>query len=92
MRSNGSLYSLSWRDLIWLDSTEGVPGRRYRQIWLATEDADGRAVETVTYIAQGKETDGNPSLRYLTLLREGAHAHHLPQHWLDKLDRVQSVE
>lgn len=88
----GVLYKITRRDLIWLDSTEGVPGPRYRQIWLAGEDADGRPVETVTYIAQGKETDGNPSLRYITLLREGARAHGLPAHWQDKLDRIRPAE
>ncbi len=35
-------------------------------------------VPAETYIAQGKETDGNPSLRYITLMREGARAHGLP--------------
>ena len=42
----------------------------------------------VTYIAEGKETDGNPSLRYITLLREGARAHDLPEHWVRKLKQV----
>jgi len=49
-----------------------VPGRRYRHLWTDAEDKDGNAVEAVTYIADGQETDGTPSLRYITLLREGA--------------------
>lgn len=85
----GVLYKITRRDLVWLDSTEGVPGQRYRQLWANAEDADGRPLDVVTYIAKGKETDGNPSLRYITLLRDGARAHRLPQHWLDKLEKVQ---
>ena len=88
----GVLYKITRRDLVWLDSTEGVPGRRYRQIRLAAEDADRRPVEALTYIAQGQETDGNPSLRYITLLREGARAHDLPAHWVSMLERVRHAE
>jgi len=32
---------------------------------------------------------GNPSLRYLTLLREGARAHELPEHWIRYLESVE---
>jgi hypothetical protein len=76
------------RDLLRLDSTEGVPGRGYRQQWFMAEDNEGRPVSAVAYIARGTETDGNPSLRYLTLLREGARANGLPGHWLQFLDSV----
>jgi hypothetical protein len=72
-----------------LDSTEGVPGWRYRHLWVGAEDIDGRAIEAVTYIADGKENDGRPSLRYLTLLREGARAHGLPARYLRFLDGVE---
>lgn len=74
----GVLYKITRAGLLHLDSTEGVPGRRYRPIWLQAEDINGDPLTAVTYIAQGKETDGNPSLRYLTFLREGARAHGLP--------------
>jgi gamma-glutamylcyclotransferase len=39
-------------------------------------------------MARGKETDGLPSLRYISLLRDGARAHGLPQVWLQYLDSV----
>ena len=84
----GVLYKLTRRDLLRLDSTEGVPGGRYRHLWSDAEDRDGRRVPVVSYIADGKEQDGNPSLRYLTLLREGARAHGLPEHWVRFLDEV----
>jgi hypothetical protein len=71
----GVLYKITRRDLLHLDSTEGVPGRRYRPIWIEAEDFEGHPLMAVTYIAQGNEIDGNPSLRYVTLLREGARAH-----------------
>ena len=40
----------------------------------------------------GNETDGIPSLRYLTLLREGARANGLPTHWLQFLDSVKHTK
>lgn len=88
----GVLYKITRRDLIWLDSTEGVPGRRYRPVWLEAEDVDGWPIKAVTYIAKGKETDGNPSLRYITLLREGADEHGLPEHWVRFLENVEHAE
>jgi hypothetical protein len=36
----------------------------------------------VTYIARGKELDGKPPLRYITLLREGARAHGLRETYI----------
>ncbi len=88
----GVLYRITRAGLVHLDATEGVPGPRYRQLWLDAEDIEGRPLEVVTYIAQGKEADGNPSLRYITLLRDGARAHGLPEHWLSFLDSVKHAQ
>ncbi|MEE8516343.1 MAG: gamma-glutamylcyclotransferase family protein [Alphaproteobacteria bacterium] len=88
----GVLYHITRADLVQLDSTEGVPGRRYRHLWVEAEDIDGTPLAAVTYIADGKEKDGQPSLRYITLLREGARAHGLPDHYLRFLDAVQHAE
>lgn len=84
----GVLYRLTRRDMVWLNSTEGVPGWRYRVVWLEAEDTHGERIPVFTYVAEGKETDGNPSLRYLTLIREGAKAHGLPKHWIEHLEQV----
>ena len=84
----GVLYRISRRDLLWLDFSEGVPGRRYRHLWIEAEDAQGIPLAAVTYIAEGNAADGNPSLRYLTLLREGARAKGLPEYYLRLLDQV----
>ncbi len=88
----GVLYRITRADLLHLDATEGVPGPRYRHLWVDAEDIDGRPVHAVTYIADGKEVDGNPSLRYITLLRDGARAHGLPKHYLRFLDSVKHAE
>ena len=88
----GVLYRISRADLVHLDSTEGVPGRRYRQLWCESEDRDGNRMEAVTYIADGHEKDGNPSLRYLTLLRDGARAHDLPEPYVRFLESVKPAE
>jgi cation transport regulator ChaC len=88
----GVLYKLTRRDLLRLDSTEGVPGRRYRPLWLDAQDSEGRRLKIVTYIADGKDKDGNPSLRYITLLRDGARAHGLPEQWISFLNSVKHAE
>ena len=88
----GVLYQITGAGLVVLDSTEGVPGRRYRHLWIEVETPGRGAVTAVTYIAEGKETDGNPSLRYITLLRDGARAHGLPEAYLNVLDEVIPAE
>lgn len=88
----GVLYRLTRRDLLQLDSTEGVPGRRYWQVWTEAEDVDGNRMTAVTYMARGNAADGRPSLRYLTLLRNGARAHRVPEHWVRFLDEVKHAE
>ena len=88
----GVLYRITRAGLLHLDATEGVPGRRYRHLELDVQDAKGTTVRAVTYVADGNETDSRPSLRYATLLREGARAHGLPEHYVRFLDQVQHAE
>ncbi|MBV8936749.1 MAG: gamma-glutamylcyclotransferase [Alphaproteobacteria bacterium] len=85
----GVLYRITRRDLVRLDATEGVPWWRYRSLWLEAEDVNGDMLCAVTYIAQGDEDDCRPSLRYLTLIREGARAHGLPDHYIRLLEQVE---
>ena len=40
-------------------------------------------------MAEGKEIDGKPSLRYIMLLRDGASAHGLPEHYVRFLEEVE---
>jgi cation transport regulator ChaC len=84
----GVLYRITRRELLYLDFTEGVPGRHYRHALVSAEDLDGNVVTAVTYMARGRETDGVPSFRYISLLREGARAHGLPDTWLQYLESV----
>jgi gamma-glutamylcyclotransferase len=88
----GVLYRINRRELLRLNASEGIPGWRYRPIWLSVEDIGGNALTAVTYIADGTATDGNPSLRYVTLLREGARAHGLPAHWVSFLESRKHAE
>jgi cation transport regulator ChaC len=88
----GVLYRITRRDLLRLNSTEGIPGRGYKPVVLAAVDSDGNPVAVITYVAAGKETDGNPSLRYITLLRDGARFHGLPARWIELLDAVKHAE
>jgi cation transport regulator ChaC len=84
----GVLYRITRRELLRLDATEGVPGRNYRHVLVPVEDGDGNVVSAVTYMARGRDTDGTPSFRYISLLRDGARAHGLPEPWVRFLDEV----
>ena len=88
----GVLYRITRRDLVWLDVTEGVPGFGYRHLWTEAEDADGNAIPCVAYIAIGKAVDGRPSARYLSLIRDGARDHGLPDRWLSFLDTIKHAD
>jgi len=43
-------------------------------------------------MAQGNEVDGNPSLRYITLLRGGARAQGLPETHIRFFESVEHVQ
>ncbi len=88
----GVLYKITGREMLRLNLSEGIPGRRYKPVWLSAEDADQQAVEVFTYVALGNENDGRPSLRYITLLRDGARAHGLPAAWVERLDRIEPAD
>jgi gamma-glutamylcyclotransferase len=88
----GVLYRMTRRDLMRLDFTEGVPGQGYRHIVVEAEDAEGRVIEAITYFAEGKKVDGKPSLRYITLLRDGARAHGLPADYISFLESVEHAK
>jgi len=87
----GVMYRITRRELVRLDSTEGVPGGGYRPVPLMAEDSQGNQVPVIAYSAVGLPQDGMPSHRYITLLREGARAHGLPDHWVRFLDDVVHV-
>ena len=88
----GVLYKITHRQMLRLNLTEGVPGRVYRPTWLGMHDVDGQTVTAMTYVAEGKESDGSPSLRYIALIRDGARAHGLPTSWLQVLESVVHVK
>jgi gamma-glutamylcyclotransferase len=85
----GVAYRITRRDLMRLDSTEGVPGGGYRHAAVEVESTDGRRLDAVAYLAEGKDADGRPSLRYIMLLRDGARAHGLPAHYIRFLESVE---
>src|SRR6516165_10616419 len=88
----GVLYKITGREMLRLNLTEGIPGRRYRPIWLTAEDSHGEMINALTYIAEGNENDGHPSLRYISSLRDGARSHNLPDAWLHLLDSIEPAE
>lgn len=85
----GVLYKITRRDLVRLEATEGVPWGGYRPHVLKAEDSSGAVFQAVTLLARGDDEDRAPSLRYLTLLREGARAHGLPEHYIQFLEQIE---
>jgi hypothetical protein len=68
-----------------LDRTEGVPMGLYRRIPVVIDTTEGSlAVET--YISERRDPSRMPSLRYLSLIREGAREHSLPEQWQSVLE------
>ncbi len=88
----GVLYRMTRRDMVWLHSTEGVPDWRYYPVWLDVKDREGNTLRAFSLIADGLPEVGNPSLRYITLIREGAIQHDLPGPWIEKLNAVRHAE
>ena len=73
----------------------GLPGVQLYHMMDGLYDEPGirlvpvRHEQSVTYMADGNPEHGNPSLRYITLLRDGAAAHGLPAAYLDYLNNVE---
>ncbi len=88
----GVLYRITGHEMLRLNLSEGVPGKRYRPVWVNAEDLNGEPFIAFTYVAEGNEQDGRPSLRYINLLREGAKAHGLPDAWVKYLYGVEHAE
>ncbi|NKB56434.1 MAG: gamma-glutamylcyclotransferase [Alphaproteobacteria bacterium] len=88
----GVLYRITLRELVRLNVTEGVPGPRYQPVELPAHDQQGNRLTAIGYMADGNDEDGRPSLRYITLLRDGARDHGLPEQWIDHLHNVQPAE
>jgi len=89
----GVLYRMTLADMLRIDATEGIPNHgRYRHERVTVADPNENPIEAITYMAPGNEHDGAPSLRYITLLRDGARAHALPDHYIRYLDAVRHAQ
>jgi hypothetical protein len=82
---HGVLYLLPLRKFVRLDASEG---RQYAYLWTEVEDAGGNFVPAVTYKVPTAVPEGQPSLRYLNLLREAARQRGLPDHYVESLEKV----
>jgi hypothetical protein len=77
-----------------LDHSEGG-GRAYRHQEVEVETYDGRRIRAIAFRARPERTapeDHPPSLRYLTLIREGAAASGLDAAWCRYLDQLPHTE
>ena len=82
----GLLHLLSPPDFERLDNSEGVPAGIYHHLNVQVITDGGETVDAVTYqsplILQGRK----PSVRYMSLLLEGARQHALPPDYISFLE------
>lgn len=86
MHTWGVLHLLTAEDWTRLDNSEGVPAGIYRHLPVQVLADGTELVHAITYqstlVADGRK----PSLRYLSLLLEGAQEHGLPEDYLRRLE------
>jgi cation transport regulator ChaC len=81
----GVAYLLTTEQHDRLDLTEGVAASVYRRITVEIVTNTG-ALLVETYISELRDPSRLPSFRYLSLIREGAREHGLPEHWQSVLE------
>jgi hypothetical protein len=59
------IYRVTRHDLLRLDATEGCRDKAIVMLIFEGQDADGRVLRSIAYMAPGSEMDGKPSLRYI---------------------------
>ena len=86
---HGVLYLLPLRKFVRLDASEG---RQYAYLWTEVADAAGDVVPAVTYKARTLVREGQPSLRYMNVIREAARQRALPEDYVEFLENVNHAE
>ena len=69
-----------------------VPRRRHQSDEQRAVGVERLGARLNAALRRGKDADGAPSFRYISLLRDGARAHGLPESWVQFLDSVKHVE
>ena len=85
----GVLYLLPLHKFVRLDASEG---RQYAYIWTEIEDAAGNLIPVVTYKVLATAQEGQPSPRYLNVIREAARQRELPENYVEFLENVKHAE
>ena len=86
---HGVLYLLPLHKFVRLDASEG---RQYAYLWTEVEDTGGDFVPAVTYKVRTAAPEGQPSLRYMNIIREAARQRALPEDYVEFLENVKHVE
>ena len=82
----GVLYEITPDDLAHVDLTEGVLIDNYQRIAIAvTALAAPEPMRAFTLVSDRRAPDLKPSVRYMSLLIEGAETHGLPAEWIAML-------
>lgn len=86
---HGVRYLLPLHKFVRLDASEG---RQYAYLWTKVEDAAGNIVPAVTYKTPSAAPEGQPSLRYMNVIREAAWQRALPENYEEFLENVKHAE
>lgn len=86
---HGVLYLLPLRKFVRLDASEG---QQYAYLWAEVEDENGNFVPVATYKASSAAPEGQPSLRYMNVIREAARQRALPENYVKFLENVIHAE
>ena len=86
---HGVLYLLPLHKFVRLDASEG---RQYAYLWTEVEDTGGSFVPAVTYKVRTAAPEGQPSRRYMNVIREAARQRALPEDYVEFLENVKHAE
>lgn len=81
-RTHGVVYQLSEADFERLDASEGVGFGLYKRVAVSVRTAADRRIDAWTYQSTVVTEGRKPSLRYLSLLLDGARENSLPDEYL----------
>jgi hypothetical protein len=88
----GVAYEISADDYTHVEFSEGVQLGNYVRVDLGLEALQGGTLRACTLTSEKREADLKPSLRYMSLLIEGATEHGLPEDWIAMLRGIPAEE
>ena len=88
----GVLYDVNDKELLHLDSIEGVPDGIYYRQTIYVVDEFGKAVKAETYRTTNPKGPFKPMKRYIDLMISGAKEHGLDLDYIRQLEAIETIE